>query len=292
MNLASQNGDRMRGKVKTKNLKTILVRIPIMIVFIFLALVMLIPIIWLLLGAFKPDAEIIAYPPTFFPAEFTLKNFTKCMQRIDIIQYMKNSIIFSVGTTIPALLVNTLAGYAFARYEFKGKNVIFVIFLATMMIPFQVIMIPEFLEIHMLGMYDTYWGLIIPKIASAYWIFMMRSAFAGLPKELEEAARIDGLNEFGIYSRIMLPLIKPALVTMIILGINGNWNDLLWPLIMTSTSKMRTLANGLAMFVGVRTIEYGAAFAGASISLIPMLLMYIFGQKYFVEGQATSGLKG
>ena len=278
--------------MKRKRLKSTLIHIPILVMFIFLALVMLIPIIWLLLGAFKPDAEIIAYPPTFFPAEFTLKNFTKCMQRIDILQYMKNSILFSVGTTIPALLVNTLAGYAFARYEFKGKNIIFVTFLATMMIPFQVIMIPEFLEIHMFGMYDTYWGLIIPKIASAYWIFMMRSAFAGLPKELEEAARIDGLSEFGIYSRIMLPLIKPALVTMIILGINGNWNDLLWPLIMTSTSQMRTLANGLAMFVGVRTIEYGAAFAGASISLIPMLLMYIFGQKYFVEGQATSGLKG
>lgn len=292
MSLVSRDGDRMRGKMKRKRLNSTLIHIPIMVMFIFLALVMLIPIIWLLLGAFKPDAEIIAYPPTFFPAEFTMKNFTKCMQRIDILQYMKNSIIFSVGTTIPALLVNTLAGYAFARYEFKGKNIIFVTFLATMMIPFQVIMIPEFLEIHMFGMYDTYWGLIIPKIASAYWIFMMRSAFAGLPKELEEAARIDGLSEFGIYSRIMLPLIKPALVTMIILGINGNWNDLLWPLIMTSTSQMRTLANGLAMFVGVRTIEYGAAFAGASISLIPMLLMYIFGQKYFVEGQATSGLKG
>ncbi len=290
--MVSHCGDRMRGKMKRRRLKSTLIYIPIMAVFIFLALVMLVPIIWLLLGAFKPDAEIIAYPPTFFPAEFTLKNFTKCMQRIDIIQYMKNSIIFSVGTTIPALFVNTLAGYAFARYEFKGKNIIFVTFLATMMIPFQVIMIPEFLEIHMFGMYDTYWGLIIPKIASAYWIFMMRSAFAGLPGELEEAARIDGLGEFGIYSRIMLPLIKPALVTMIILGINGNWNDLLWPLIMTSTSQMRTLANGLAMFVGVRTIEYGAAFAGASISLIPMLLMYIFGQKYFVEGQATSGLKG
>ncbi len=290
--MVSHCGDRMRGKMKRRRLKSTLIYIPIMAVFIFLALVMLVPIIWLLLGAFKPDAEIIAYPPTFFPAEFTLKNFTKCMQRIDIIQYMKNSIIFSVGTTIPALFVNTLAGYAFARYEFKGKNIIFVTFLATMMIPFQVIMIPEFLEIHMFGMYDTYWGLIIPKIASAYWIFMMRSAFAGLPRELEEAARIDGLGEFGIYSRIMLPLIKPALVTMIILGINGNWNDLLWPLIMTSTSQMRTLANGLAMFVGVRTIEYGAAFAGASISLIPMLLMYIFGQKYFVEGQATSGLKG
>ncbi|MCI8896764.1 MAG: carbohydrate ABC transporter permease [Lachnospiraceae bacterium] len=275
------------GKIKSR-----LIRIPILILFISLALVMLIPIVWILFGAFKPDNEIISYPPTFFPHEFSLKNFTKCMQRIDIIQYIKNSIIFSFGTTIPSLLVNSLAGYAFARYEFKGKNIIFVIFLATMMIPFQVIMIPEFIEIHLLGMYDNYWGLIVPKIASAYWIFMMRSAFAGLPRELEEAARIDGLNEFGIYSRIMLPLIKPALVTMIILSINGNWNDLLWPLIMTSSSKMRTLANGLAMFVGARTIEYGAAFAGAFISLIPMLILYIFGQKYFVEGQATSGLKG
>lgn len=275
------------GKIKSR-----LIRIPILILFISLALVMLIPIVWILFGAFKPDNEIISYPPTFFPHEFSLKNFTKCMQRIDIIQYIKNSIIFSFGTTIPSLLVNSLAGYAFARYEFKGKNIIFVIFLATMMIPFQVIMIPEFIEIHLLGMYDNYWGLIVPKIASAYWIFMMRSAFAGLPRELEEAARIDGLNEFGIYSRIMLPLIKPALVTMIILSINGNWNDLLWPLIMTSSSKMRTLANGLAMFVGARTIEYGASFAGAFISLIPMLILYIFGQKYFVEGQATSGLKG
>lgn len=204
----------------------------------------------------------------------------------------ENSFIYSFGATLPSLLVNTMAGYAFARYDFKGKDIIFVIFLATMMIPFQVIMIPSFLEVHALGMYDNYAGLIIPKIAAAYWIFMMRSAFSGLPKELEEAARIDGLSEFGIYARIMMPLIKPALVTLIILSVNGNWNDLLWPLIITSNSKMRTLSNGLALFVGARTIEYGAAFAGAAISLIPMLVLYIFGQKYFVEGQATSGLKG
>ena len=273
-------------------MKSKLIRIPIYILFITLAVIMLVPVVWLLFGAFKPDNEIISYPPTFFPHAFTLKNFTKCMQRIDIWRYMLNSAVFSFGTTIPSILVNSLAGYAFARYEFKGKNIIFVIFLATMMIPFQVIMIPEFLEIHALGIYDNYWGLIVPKIASAYWIFMMRSAFSGLPKELEEAARIDGLGEFGIYARIMLPLVKPAIVTMIILSVNGNWNDLLWPLIMTSSSKMRTLANGLAMFVGARTIEYGAAFAGASLSLIPMLILYIFGQKYFVEGQATSGLKG
>lgn len=278
--------------MKSRNLKRKLLQIPILFIFICLAVVMLLPIIWMLLSSFKPDNEIIKYPPTLFPTAFTLKNFVKCTQRIDIWVYLKNSFIYSFGATIPSLLVNTMAGYAFARYNFKGKDIIFVIFLATMMIPFQVIMIPSFLEVHALGMYDNYAGLIIPKIAAAYWIFMMRSAFSGLPRELEEAARIDGLSEFGIYARIMMPLIKPALVTLIILSVNGNWNDLLWPLIITSNSKMRTLSNGLALFVGARTIEYGAAFAGAAISLVPMLVLYIFGQKYFVEGQATSGLKG
>lgn len=278
--------------MKSRNLKRELLQIPILFIFICLAVVMLLPIVWMLLSSFKPDNEIIKYPPTLFPTAYTLKNFIKCTQRIDIWVYLKNSFIYSFGATIPSLLVNTMAGYAFARYNFKGKDIIFVIFLATMMIPFQVIMIPSFLEVHALGMYDNYAGLIIPKIAAAYWIFMMRSAFSGLPKELEEAARIDGLSEFGIYARIMMPLIKPALVTLIILSVNGNWNDLLWPLIITSNSKMRTLSNGLALFVGARTIEYGAAFAGAAISLVPMLVLYIFGQKYFVEGQATSGLKG
>ena len=278
--------------MKSRNLKSKLLQIPILFIFICLAVVMLLPIVWMLLSSFKPDNEIIKYPPTLFATAYTLKNFIKCTQRIDIWVYLKNSFIYSFGATIPSLLVNTMAGYAFARYNFKGKDIIFVIFLATMMIPFQVIMIPSFLEVHALGMYDNYAGLIIPKIAAAYWIFMMRSAFSGLPKELEEAARIDGLSEFGIYARIMMPLIKPALVTLIILSVNGNWNDLLWPLIITSNSKMRTLSNGLALFVGARTIEYGAAFAGAAISLVPMLVLYIFGQKYFVEGQATSGLKG
>ena len=278
--------------MKSRNLKRKLLQIPILFIFICLAVVMLLPIVWMLLSSFKPDNELIKYPPTLFPTTYTLKNFVKCTQRIDIWVYLKNSFIYSFGATIPSLLVNTMAGYAFARYNFKGKDIIFVIFLATMMIPFQVIMIPSFLEVHALGMYDNYAGLIIPKIAAAYWIFMMRSAFSGLPRELEEAARIDGLSEFGIYARIMMPLIKPALVTLIILSVNGNWNDLLWPLIITSNSKMRTLSNGLALFVGARTIEYGAAFAGAAISLVPMLVLYIFGQKYFVEGQATSGLKG
>lgn len=275
-----------------KKMKKLSVRIPVTVVLIMLAVVMILPIAWIICSAFKADPEIISYPPTLFPRGFTLKNIGKVQSRLNIGVLIKNSVIYALGQTIPSLFVNTLAGYAFARYEFKGKNVIFMIYLATMMIPFQVIMIPRFLLVNTLDMYNNYTGLIIPQIASAYWVFMMRSAFEGLPKELEEAARIDGLSEFGIYSRIMIPLIKPAMITLVILNINGSWNDLLWPLIVTSTNKMKTLSNGLALFIGKGTEQYGAAFMGGAISLLPMLILYIFGQKYFVEGQATSGLKG
>ena len=164
--------------------------------------------------------------------------------------------------------------------------------LATMMVPFQVIMVPLFLVVFKLGMYDSYWGLIIPRVAVAGSIFMMRAAFSGIPKELAEAARIDGLSEMGIFWRIMMPQVKPAAITLIILSINGSWNDLLWPMIVTSKTQMRTLANGLALFIGQNTIEYGAAFAGALISLLPMFILYMAGQKYFVEGMASAGLKG
>lgn len=132
----------------------------------------------------------------------------------------------------------------------------------------------------------------MPKIASAYWIFLCRSAFEGLPKDLEDAARIDGMNEFGIFTRIMLPLITPTMITVLLLSINNCWNDLLWPMIVASKSSMRTLSNGLAIFIGNRTDNYSSAFTAAAVSMIPMLILYLFGQKYFVAGQATSGIKG
>lgn len=284
----------MKKTVLYYKIRAMVFRIPVLFILLILAFFMLTPIIWLIVSSFKLDSKIITYPPTFFPrfATLTLRNYIKVQQRINIIIYVRNSIIYSLGVTIPAMVVNSLAGYGFARYNFPGKNIIFMILLATMMIPFQVIMVPMFLIIHSIGWYNTFAGLLVPRFAAAYWIFMLRAAFTGLPKELEEAARIDGLSEFGIYSRIMIPQIIPTMITMFILCVNGNWNDLLWPLIMTATAKMRTLANGLAMFVGANTIEYGAAFAGATISLLPMLFLYIFGQKYFVEGQITSGIKG
>lgn len=266
--------------------------IPVFMLLIILALLVLIPVVWMAFSAFKPEKEIISWPPTFFPQTLTGQNFIDVQKRINILQYMLNSVIYAGGTTALAVIVNSTAGYAYAFYNFKGKSGLFLLTLATMMVPFQVIMVPLFLVVYKMGMYDSYWGLIIPRIVVAGSIFMMRAAFTGLPKELAEAARIDGLSEFGIFRKIMLPQVKPAIITLTILSINGSWNDLLWPMIVTSSTDMRTLANGLALFIGQNTIEYGAAFAGALISLIPMLILYVFGQKYFVEGMASSGLKG
>lgn len=274
------------------NRKDRVVGIPIFLLLVFLALLVLVPVIWMTFSAFKTEREILSWPPTFIPKTYTVENFIDVQNRIPIMRYIINSIIYAGGTTALALIVNSMAGYAYAFYEFKGKTGFFLMTLATMMVPFQVIMVPLFLVVFKMGMYDSYWGLIIPRVAVAGSIFMMRAAFSGIPKELAEAARIDGLSEMGIFWKIMLPQVKSAVITLGILSVNGSWNDLLWPMIITSKTEMRTLANGLALFVGQNTIEYGAAFAGAFLSLIPMFVLYMVGQKYFVEGMASTGLKG
>lgn len=285
----------MEGKMASKTGKVIrqkIFEIPVFLVLIVLALLVLVPVVWMTCSAFKPEKEIISWPPTFLPHVLTGQNFIDVQKRINILRYMLNSVIYAGGTTLLAVIINSMAGYAYAFFDFKGKSGLFLLTLATMMVPFQVIMVPLFLVVYKMGMYDSYWGLIIPRVVVAGSIFMMRAAFTGLPRELAEAARIDGLSEFGIFRKIMLPQVKPAIITLTILSINGSWNDLLWPMIVTSSTEMRTLANGLALFIGQNTIEYGAAFAGALISLLPMFVLYIFGQKYFVEGMASSGLKG
>ena len=258
---------------REKRIKEKVCEIPVFIILLVLALLVIVPVIWMTFSAFKPEKEIISWPPTFFPHVLTGQNFVDVQKRINILRYMLNSAIYAGGTTALAVIVNSMAGYAYAFYDFKGKSGLFLLTLATMMVPFQVIMVPLFLVVFKLGMYDSYWGLIIPRVVVAGSIFMMRAAFTGLPKELAEAARIDGLSEFGIFRKIMLPQVKPAIITLMILSVNGSWNDLLWPMIVTSSTEMRTLANGLALFIGQNTIEYGAAFAGALISLLPMFLL-------------------
>ncbi|HEX7712776.1 MAG TPA: carbohydrate ABC transporter permease, partial [Bacillota bacterium] len=221
----------------------------------------------------------------------TFLQYLKVWDSIPLLRFCLNTVIFAGSATLLSVLFDSMAGYAFARINFKGKNILFALVMITMMVPFQVIMIPLFIEVFKLGLLNNYLGLILPRATSAFGIFMMRSFFVSLPKELEEAARIDGLNEYRIYGSIMLPLCKPALLTLIVFHFMNNWNDLLYPLMLTSSTEMRTLSAGLAMFVGQRVIEYGPTLAAAVISILPLLMVYLISQKYFIQGIATTGMK-
>lgn len=256
-----------------------------------LLIIILFPFLWLALGTLKLQKDIIKWPPTIWPRKFTLKNYITVWERIPLFTYFKNTIIYSAFTATAATFLDSFAGYAFARLEFKGRNTLFNFVLLAMMVPFQIIMIPLYLELHAFGILNTYVGLILPHVATAYGIFFMKSFYIGLPKSLEEAARIDGMNEFGIFWKIMFPLTKPAFITYFIFNITGCWNDLLYPLMMTSSADMRTLSAGLALFVGQGVRETGPAFAAALLSMLPLIIGYCFGQKYFVEGIAVSGMK-
>lgn len=254
-------------------------------------LVIAFPFLWLIISSFKHEKDIISFPPRIFADSYSLDNYIKVWTTIPLLDYIKNTVIFAGGTVITSVFFDSLAGYAFARMRFKGKSVLFYFVLLTMMIPFQVFMIPLFIEVNLLGMLDTYAGLIIPRMTTAFGIFMMRSFFITLPDSLEEAARIDGLSEFNIFLKIMLPLSKPTLLSLGIFTLMNSWNDLLYPLILTSSSKMRTLPAGLALFTGQNISFYGPVMAGTVISMLPLLVVYIFAQKYFVQGTAMSGMK-
>jgi multiple sugar transport system permease protein len=257
-----------------------------------LLIIVLHPFLWLLVSSFKSEPQLLAYPPKLFDGELIVRNFIRVWGSLPLMSFLKNTIIFACGTALISTFIDSMAGYAFARIRFKGNKHLFILILITMMIPYQAIMIPMFVEVYKFGMLDTYWGLILPRACSAFGIFMMRSFFISLPKELEESGRIDGFNEFQIYWKIMLPLCKPALITLAIFIMMNNWNDLLYPLMLTSSTEMRTLSAGLAFFVGDKAIEYGPTLAASIISLLPLIFVYMLAQKYFVQGVATSGLKG
>ena len=252
----------------------------------------LFPFAWLVISTFKLQKDIIKWPPTFWPKTWTFNNYVEVFDRIPMARYISNTVIFAGAVSLFSAFFDSLAGYAFAKLDFRGKELLFNIVLLTMLVPFQIIMIPLYIELNIVGILNTFVGLILPRITSAYGIYFMRSFFTGLPKELQEAARIDGMGEFGIFWRIMLPLCKPAFLTFFIFCLTSNWNDLLYPMMMTSSSDMRTLPAGLAMFVGEGVRETGPALAGALISMLPLLVLYCVAQKYFVEGIAVSGMKG
>ena len=277
---------------REKRIKEKVCEIPVFVVLLVLALLVIIPVIWMTFSAFKPEKEIISWPPTFFPHVLTGQNFVDVQKRINILRYMLNSAIYAGGTTALAVIVNSMAGYAYAFYDFKGKSGLFLLTLATMMVPFQVIMVPLFLVVFKLGMYDSYWGLIIPRVVVAGSIFMMRAAFTGLPKELAEAARIDGLSEFGIFRKIMLPQAKPALATLVIFTFIQVWNDYMAPLIYLNSKLKYTIQLGLKFFQSEHTMQYTIIMAGTVCSLIPILIVFLLFEKQITNGMVHSGLKG
>lgn len=256
-----------------------------------MALVIVFPFIWMMLTSFKPEAQIAQYPPKLFPDTWTLENYENVWSRIPFARLLLNSVIFAGGVTLVSLLLDSMAAYALSRLEFPGRDAIFIVILIALMLPFQVMFIPLFVVVHDLGMLDSYSGLIVPRATNAFGIFMLRQFFMTLPRELDEAARIDGASEFGIYWRIILPLSGPALATLAIFHFMYNWNDFLWPLLITSSTEMRTLPAGLALFVGQHVVEYGVVMAGAVLTLLPLLVAFLFAQRYFIQGIAMTGIK-
>ena len=255
------------------------------LVLLVIALLVLLPLFWLIVSSFKSDADVIRWPPHFFPAEWLAVQYRYVVKTIPVLRMLGNTVLFAGGVTVISLFIDSMAAYAFARMKFKGRKVIFGIILLTMMIPFQVVMIPLYLEEFTLGMLNTY------VAASAYGIYMLTSFFTGIPQSLDEAARIDGMKEWGIYTRIIAPLSKPAIVTLGIYHFMNNWNDLLYPMMLTSSAEMRTLSAGLAILVGSNSIKFGPTLAATVISIAPLLLLFLFGQRFFMEGIATSGMK-
>ncbi|WP_413305779.1 carbohydrate ABC transporter permease [Bacillus sp. 1P10SD] len=253
---------------------------------------MLIPFAWMITSALKPNNEIFSSPPTFLPKHANWGNFVEAWTSGDYTQYFINTTVISVLTTVITLFICGLAGYTFAKFDFMGKKTLFILFLGTMMVPMQVTMIPIFLMVSKLHLLNSYWSVILPLVANAYGVFLMRQFISTIPTELMEAARIDGCSEFRIFWQIILPLTKPALVTLGILTFLGAWNEFLWPLIMMDSPDMMTLQVALTQFKGQYEVKWNLLMAASAISMIPIALIFIIFQRFLVEGIASSGVKG
>ena len=255
------------------------------------AVIAVVPFLWMLGGSFRSEADLFADPARILPATWTLHGYREIWNELPFLRLVLNSFVFAGVTTLLCLLFDSMAAYALARLKFKGQNLAFWLVIATLMVPVQITLVPVFMTLFDLGWLNTYQGLIIPRATSAFGIFLLRQFFMQIPRELDEAARIDGANHLRIYWQIILPLAKPALATLAVLHFTNLWNDLLWPLVMTSTSDMRTLPAGLTLFGGQHVTDHAVLLAGATISLLPLAVAFALAQKYLVQGVATTGIK-
>ncbi|MFY9357330.1 MAG: carbohydrate ABC transporter permease [Defluviitoga tunisiensis] len=275
-------------KIKVSPIEQIVVHL-ILIIWL---LISVIPFVWMLSTSFKGPGEIFIFPPRWIPKNPTLKNYKDLFQQMNFGRPFLNSIIVSLSTTFLSVLLATMAGYGFAKFQFKNKNALFLLILGTVMVPGQITMIPVFLLLTKLNLLNTYWGLILPALANAFNIFFMRQFISGIPDELIEAAKMDGANEGWIFFKVILPLSKPAMAAITIFTFTGSWNNFLWPLIIATDESMYTLPVAVSVLGGQYTENIAMQMAGSVIVILPLIVVFLFTQKYFIKGITFTGLKG
>lgn len=255
------------------------------------SLVMVLPFLWMILTSLKTYAESIKVPPVLIPEDFQWGNYKEVFGLLPFLKFMYNTVIITVLRTVGQLFLCSLAAYAFARIEFPGRNVLFMLALTVLMVPGQVFLLPQYMIMVKLGWLNTLQAVIVPGLFSAFGTFLLRQFFMGLPKELEEAARLDGCNHFQIYWKVMLPLAKPGLIALGIFTTLWSWNELMWPMIVNSSPESMTLSVGLSSLQGQYLTNYPILMAGSFLAILPMLILFIFLQKQFIEGIAVTGGK-
>ncbi|NRY59582.1 carbohydrate ABC transporter permease [Clostridium beijerinckii] len=267
------------------------------IVLILLAVFFMFPLIWMIVSSFKNDSQIFSdissikafVLPTFSSNYFY--NYSDCLKQLPILKAMINSFFYIGVIIIFSLIVNSLAGYGFARLDFPGKNILFTILLSLMIIPAQTVMLPLFSIVYKLGWINSYLGLIVPAIANPFYIFLFRQTFLGLPKEIEEAAKLDGANQYIIFVKLIMPLAKPIYATVAIMIFVATWNDFVWPVMVISDPSKQTIQMALSSLFSIQPVNYGRVMAGLTFVTIPVLIIFLTMQKYYVQGIVGSGSK-
>ena len=266
--------------------------VAVYVLLILIAFLMLIPFVWMLSASFKMNKDVFTFPIEWIPSNPRPQNYIDIWTRIPLITFILNTAKLTIIVTLLQLFTSSFAAYAFAKLNFKGKKVLFLGYIATIAVPWQAYMVPQFMMMRSWSLNNTHLAIILLQAFSAFGVFLMKQFYEGVPTELCEAARIDGLSEYGIWWRIMLPLSKPALSTLVIFTFVSTWNDFLGPMIYLTKTELKTIQIGLRMFITQYSAEYGLIMAGSVIALIPVLIVFLALQIYFVQGVASAGLKG
>lgn len=260
-------------------------------VLIILSLIFILPIVWIIICSFKDSSELYKWPPTIIPNKITFMNYIMAFKKGNFGLFFYNSAFVAIVATIITVIINTMAGFALAKYKFKGNMFLLIAFISTLMIPLEVIMIPIFSVVKHMGLYNNIWGLIIPSAATPTGLFIMRQYLLSVPDELMEAARIDGCSEWHIFWKIIMPIAKPAMAVLAIFSFMWRWNDFLWPLIVISDPKKYTIQLAISNFMGEFNVDWNSLLAMSVLSMIPVLIIFAIFQKQFVQGMVTSGMK-